>query len=74
MHDRPKLESSDTNVRFPGRSALAALPVFVYFYVLVIQFFIGGDDGQPRIINQIFWPTSVGCVLALALFKPVISG
>jgi exopolysaccharide production protein ExoQ len=69
MHDRPKLESSDTNVRFPGRSALAALPVFVYFYVLVIQFFIGGDDGQPRIINQIFWPTSVGCVLALALFN-----
>ena len=68
MHDRSKLESSDTNVRFLGRSALAVLPVFVYFYVAVIQFFIG-DDGKPRILNQIFWPTAVGCVLAFVLFN-----
>jgi len=66
MRDRPKAKSSDTKIHFPGRSVLAALPVFAFFYVLLIQWFIGSGDGGPRIVNQMFWPTMAGSVLALA--------
>jgi exopolysaccharide production protein ExoQ len=68
MRDRLKVKSSETNERFPGRSVLAALPVFVYFYVLSILPFIG-NNGGPRIGNQIFWPTMAVGVLALAWFN-----
>jgi hypothetical protein len=66
MRDRPKAKSSDTTIHFPGRSVLAALPVFAFFYVLLIQWFIGSGDGGPRIVNQMFWPTMAGTVLVLA--------
>jgi exopolysaccharide production protein ExoQ len=66
MRDRPKAKSSDTKIHFPGRSVLAALPVFAYFYLLLILPFIGSGDGGPRIVNQMFWPTMAGSVLALA--------
>jgi hypothetical protein len=47
MRDRPKAKSSDTKIHFPGRSVLAALPVFEYFYLLLILPFIGSGDGGP---------------------------
>jgi exopolysaccharide production protein ExoQ len=68
MRDRLKVKSSETNERFPGRSVLVALPVFVYFYVLLILPFLG-DNGKPRIENQVFWPTMAVGVLALTWFN-----
>jgi exopolysaccharide production protein ExoQ len=68
MRDQPNVKSSETSKRFPGRSVLAALPVFVYFYVLSILPFMG-TNGEPRIGNQIFWPTMALGVLALAWFN-----
>jgi O-antigen ligase len=68
MRDRPEVKSSETNERFPGCSVLAALPVFVYFYNLLILQFMG-TNGEPRIGNQIFLPTMAVAVLSLAWFN-----
>ncbi len=50
---------------FPGRSVLAFIPVFAFFYVLLILPFLSG--GGPRIENILFWPALAVCVLGITI-------
>ena len=63
-----RASSTPRSVTFPGQSVLALVPVVVFFYVLVVLPFMGGD-GKPRIENMLFWPALAGIVLALAAYN-----
>jgi O-antigen ligase len=51
-----------------SRGALANIPVLVFFYVLLVLPFMGGD-GSPRMENILFWPTLAGITIALAVYN-----
>src|SRR3981081_2503815 len=53
---------------FPAQKVLAFIPVFSLCYVLLVLPFVGAD-GQPRIVNILFWPLLAGGTLALALYN-----
>jgi O-antigen ligase len=59
-------QSSDTPLL--GATALAIMPVFVIFYVLLILPFLGGD-GKDRLENILFWPVVAGLVLTLLVLN-----
>jgi exopolysaccharide production protein ExoQ len=63
-----RVSSAPRSVTFPGRSLLAFVPVVVFFYVLVVLPFMGGE-GKTRIENVLFWPALAGIVLALAAYN-----
>ncbi|WP_325024333.1 O-antigen ligase family protein [Hyphomicrobium sp.] len=52
--------------RFPGAAMLAAMPVFAFFYVLLILPFLP-DDGKGRTENMLLWPVIAAVTLALVL-------
>jgi O-antigen ligase len=53
---------------FPTQKILAFIPVVVIFYVLLVLPFVGAD-GQPRIVNILFWPLLAAGTLALAIYN-----
>lgn len=55
---------------FPAQNILALIPVFVFFYVLVLLPFLSvGADGKPRLFNIVFWPLLGAVTLTLALYN-----
>jgi exopolysaccharide production protein ExoQ len=63
---KPQHRLDPQSPSFRGQGVLAMLPIVVFFYVLVILPFMGGD-GKPRIENMLFWPMLAGVVLLLAV-------
>lgn len=63
-----RVSPTPRSLRFSGHSLLALVPVVVFFYVLVVLPFMGGD-GKTRIENMLFWPGLAGIVLALAAYN-----
>jgi exopolysaccharide production protein ExoQ len=49
---------------FPGATALAIIPIFAIFYVLVVLPFLP-DDGKGRVENILFWPVAAALTLTL---------
>lgn len=62
----PEQESNGAGL--VGATALAVMPVFAIFYVLLILPFLGGD-GKDRVENILFWPVAAGLVLTLLLLN-----
>lgn len=51
---------------FPGAAMLAAMPVFAFFYILLVLPFLP-DDGKGRAENILLWPIVAAVTLALVL-------
>ena len=51
-----------------GATALAIIPVFAIFYVLLILPFVGGD-GKDRVENILFWPVVAGLIVTLLVLN-----
>lgn len=56
--------AQSTSSGFPGAAMLAAMPVFAFFYILLILPFLP-DDGKGRTENILLWPLVAAVTLAL---------
>ena len=56
-------KSNFPSTGFSGATLLAIMPVFVFFWLLLVLPFIAG--GKERVENILFWPAAAGLTLAL---------
>jgi exopolysaccharide production protein ExoQ len=61
-------EQQSNSTDLLGATALAIMPIFAVFYVLLILPFLGGD-GKDRAENILFWPIVAGLILTLLVLN-----